>query len=164
MLHLLYCCCEMLMEFLDSHCLMENEKAELQNSDSTKEIIESAFDFLYLPFDFEYKWASKGYAFVNFTQARAAWKFSLSTSYHAGNVSRSNKTSEIACARLQGKGKIERHFEKSIFKRDSNEYLPVSFSPGRDDSMAMVKQRTGGSRIGNQIIKLYGLLDLVARM
>ena len=134
----------------------------------------------------------------------------------------------------QGKGKIERHFEKSIFKRDSNEYLPVSFSPGRDDSIAMVKQRTGGrvfgsvvavvfqitfrtekhvnnvllffknhswyqniktiqkiqtafnfnnfflnfffqktgstivpngySRIGNQIIKLYGLLDLVARM
>ncbi|XP_034927732.1 protein MEI2-like 6 [Populus alba] len=152
------------MEFLDSHCLLENEKAELQNSDSTKEIIESAFDLLYLPFDFEYKWANKGYAFVNFTQARAARKFSLSTSYHAGNVSQSNKTSEIACARLRGKGKIERHFEKSIFKHDSNEYLPVSFSPGRDDSMAMVKQRTVGSRIGNQIIKLYGLLDLVARM
>nr|TKS05414.1 hypothetical protein D5086_0000135110 [Populus alba] len=125
------------MEFLDSHCLLENEKAELQNSDSTKEIIESAFDLLYLPFDFD---------------------------YHAGNVSQSNKTSEIACARLRGKGKIERHFEKSIFKHDSNEYLPVSFSPGRDDSMAMVKQRTVGSRIGNQIIKLYGLLDLVARM
>nr|TKR85058.1 hypothetical protein D5086_0000250860 [Populus alba] len=40
---------EMLMEFLDSHCKMENEKAKLQNSDSTKETIVSAFDFLYLP-------------------------------------------------------------------------------------------------------------------
>ncbi|KAF9676071.1 hypothetical protein SADUNF_Sadunf09G0100300 [Salix dunnii] len=43
--------CEMPMEFLDSHCLLGNEKAELQNSDSTKETIASAFDFLYLPFD-----------------------------------------------------------------------------------------------------------------
>jgi hypothetical protein len=52
----------------------------------------------------------------------------------------------------QGKGQLERHFEKSIFERDSDEYLPVSFTPGRDDSKAMVKQRTVGSRIGNQII------------
>ncbi|KAL9370791.1 hypothetical protein Peur_035931 [Populus x canadensis] len=101
------------------HCLLENEKAELQNSDSNKEIIESAFDFLYLPFDFEECFPVQ---------------------------------QDKACARLQGKGQLERHFEKSIFERDSDEYLPVSFSPGWDDSKAMAKQRTVGSRIGNQII------------
>ncbi|XP_050234871.2 protein MEI2-like 6 [Mercurialis annua] len=41
----------LLMEFLDNHCMLENEKAnKLQNNDR----ILSAFDFLYLPMDFEY--------------------------------------------------------------------------------------------------------------
>ncbi|KAJ7001326.1 hypothetical protein NC653_011682 [Populus alba x Populus x berolinensis] len=90
---------EMLTEFLDSHCMMENEKAKLQNSDSTKETIVSAFDFLYLP----------------------AW-----------DVFQSNKIREIACARIQEQ--LVKRFEKSTFECDSDEYLPVSYSPGRDGS------------------------------
>ncbi|CAK7329629.1 unnamed protein product [Dovyalis caffra] len=136
---------EMLMEFLDSHCLLENEKAKLQNFDCTKETIVSAFDFL--------RGANKGYAFVNFTDAKAAWKFSLSTNYKAWDVFQSNKISEIACARLQGKEQLVRHFEKSIFECHSDEYLPVYFSPGRDGSKTMVEQRTVGRRVDVCIIR-----------
>ncbi|KAJ6985617.1 hypothetical protein NC653_023535 [Populus alba x Populus x berolinensis] len=58
-----------------------------------------------------------------------------------------DKTSENSLARLRGQGKIERHFEKSIiFKLTLMIILPVRFSPGRDNSMAMVKQRTVGNR------------------
>jgi hypothetical protein len=45
--------------------------------------------------------ANKGYAFVNFTDARAAWKFYLSTNHQAWDVFQSSKIREIACARLQ---------------------------------------------------------------
>ncbi|KAJ7001327.1 hypothetical protein NC653_011682 [Populus alba x Populus x berolinensis] len=110
---------EMLTEFLDSHCMMENEKAKLQNSDSTKETIVSAFDFLYLPVDFA---------------TRAAWKFCLSAKNQAWDVFQSNKIREIACARIQGKEQLVKRFEKSTFECDSDEYLPVSYSPGRDGS------------------------------
>ncbi|XP_011010958.1 PREDICTED: protein terminal ear1-like [Populus euphratica] len=141
---------EMLMEFLDRHCKMENEKAKKhQNSDSAREAIVSAFDFLYLPIDFERE-ANKGYAFVNFTDARAAWKFYLSTNHQAWDVFQSSKIREIACARLQGKEQLVRHFEKSTFECDSDEYLPVSFSPARDGSRAMVEQRSMGRRISNK--------------
>uniref|UniRef100_A0A2K1Z6T2 Uncharacterized protein n=1 Tax=Populus trichocarpa TaxID=3694 RepID=A0A2K1Z6T2_POPTR len=114
------------MEFLDSHCLLENEKAELQNSDSNKEIIESALDFL----------------------QELLGSFPFPPAIMQGMFPSPTRQLDKACARLQGKGQLERHFEKSIFERDSDEYLPV----GRDDSKAMVKQRTLGSRIGNQII------------
>lgn len=45
--------------------------------------------------------ANKGYAFVNFTDARAAWKFYLSTNHQEWDVFQSSKIREIACARLQ---------------------------------------------------------------
>ncbi|CAK7340163.1 unnamed protein product [Dovyalis caffra] len=137
---------EMLMEFLDSHCMMENEKAKLQNSDSTKETLVSAFDFLYLPIDFR-GGANKGYAFVNFTDARAAWKFYLSTNYQAWDVFQSLKIREITCARLQGKEQLVRHLGNSTFQCDSDEYLPVCFSPARDGSRRRVEQKTIESAI-----------------
>ncbi|KAJ6927291.1 hypothetical protein NC651_011379 [Populus alba x Populus x berolinensis] len=109
---------EMLMEFLDSHCMKENEKAKLQNSDSTKETIVSAFDFLCLPVDLNHSYlyivgfANKGYAFVNFTATRAAWKFCLSAKNQAWDVFQSNRIREIACARIQGKEQLVKRFEK----------------------------------------------------
>ncbi|KAJ6937003.1 hypothetical protein NC652_011621 [Populus alba x Populus x berolinensis] len=134
----------MLMEFLDSHCMMENEKAKLQNSDSTKETIVSAFDFLICLL-------TSSYAFVNFTATRAAWKFCLSAKNQAWDVFQSNKIREIACARIQGKEQLVKRFEKSTFECDSDEYSPVCYSPGRDGSRAMVEQRIAGRRIGGKI-------------
>ncbi|KAF9670484.1 hypothetical protein SADUNF_Sadunf13G0073900 [Salix dunnii] len=141
---------EMLMEFLDRHCMMENEKAKLQDPGSSKEAIVSAFDFLYLPIDFGRE-ANKGYAFVNFTDARAAYRFYLSTNHQAWDACQSSKIREIACARLQGKEQLVRHFERSTFECDSDEFLPVSFSPARDGSRAVVEQRATGRRISNKI-------------
>lgn len=47
---------EMLLQFLDEHCMKENQKLGLENSEEADEEdrIVSAFDFLYLPIDFEY--------------------------------------------------------------------------------------------------------------
>lgn len=46
---------EMLMNFLDDHCKVENEKAQVQNSVAKDEepALVSTFDFLYLPIDFQ---------------------------------------------------------------------------------------------------------------
>ena len=46
----------MLLQFLDEHCMKENQKLGLENSEEAdqEERIVSAFDFLYLPIDFEY--------------------------------------------------------------------------------------------------------------
>lgn len=44
---------------------------------------------------------NKGYAFVNFTDARAAYRFYLSANHQAWDVFQSSKILEIACARLQ---------------------------------------------------------------
>lgn len=41
----------MLVEFLDDHCMVENQKVKTEKSE---EQIVSAFDFVYLPMDFRY--------------------------------------------------------------------------------------------------------------
>ncbi|KAJ6693227.1 hypothetical protein OIU85_004031 [Salix viminalis] len=146
---------EMLMEFLDRHCMMENDKAKHQDPGSSKEAIVSAFDFLYLPIDFERE-ANKGYAFVNFTDARAAYKFYLSANHQAWDVFQSSKIREIACARLQGKEQLVRHFERSTFECDSDEFLPVSFSPARDGSGAVVEQRATGRLVEDAGVETRG--------
>ncbi|EEF49477.1 hypothetical protein RCOM_1449530 [Ricinus communis] len=133
---------ELLMEFLDYHCMLENEKAKESHNNET-----SAFDFLYLPMDFEKK-ANKGYAFVNFTEPRAAWKFHLAMDNQGWSLFQSGKTCEIASARLQGKEELIRHFQSSTFKCETDSYLPVCFSPPRDGSKATVKQMIIGRRIG----------------
>lgn len=47
----------MLIDFLDNHCMMENQKSGIQScnedDEESKEAIVSAFDFLYLPIDFK---------------------------------------------------------------------------------------------------------------
>ncbi|KAL5855924.1 hypothetical protein ACOSQ4_005726 [Xanthoceras sorbifolium] len=135
---------EMLMDFLDDHCMVENQKAKQLQNGEAESIIVSAFDFLYLPMDFE-SGVNKGYAFVNFTDPRAAWKFYLAAHNLSWGAFLSNKICQIASARLQGKEELERHFESINFPCvDKHEYLPVCFSPARDGSREPVNQRTVG--------------------
>ncbi|KAK2665415.1 hypothetical protein Ddye_003989 [Dipteronia dyeriana] len=129
---------DMLMDFLDDHCNLENQKAkqliiQIHNIDAEAEpIFVSAFDFLYLPMDFK-SGVNKGYAFVNFTDPKAAWKFYLSSHNLSWGSFKSNKILQIASARLQGREELERHFESTVFACEGkHEYLPVCFSPARD--------------------------------
>lgn len=41
---------ELLVDFLDKHCQMENQKAEAEGDDA----VISAYDFVYLPLDLRY--------------------------------------------------------------------------------------------------------------
>jgi hypothetical protein len=50
-LHLGFLSRNMLVEFLDDHCMLENNKLKTKNSE---EHVVSAFDFVYLPIDFRY--------------------------------------------------------------------------------------------------------------
>ncbi|KAJ8763567.1 hypothetical protein K2173_002450 [Erythroxylum novogranatense] len=143
---------ELLMDFLDNYCMVENQsqKAEVQRSELVNETTVSAFDFLYLPMDFA-KGANKGYAFVNFTDPRAAWNFHRATDNQPWDLFQSSKIREIACARIQGKEQLVSHFHNSTFECDSDMYLPVCFSPPRDGSRVTVKQTTvGRRRLANQ--------------
>ncbi|KAF8099027.1 hypothetical protein N665_0254s0028 [Sinapis alba] len=110
---------EMLIEFLDEHCEGENNKEEDE---------EIAYDFLYLPIDFQSK-MNKGYAFVNFTKAEGVSKFKTACNnkpwYHFG----SKKILEIAIARIQGKDKLVEHFEKMSYPVEA--YSAVCFTPAR---------------------------------
>ncbi|KAK0581502.1 hypothetical protein LWI29_014560 [Acer saccharum] len=155
---------DMLMDFLDDHCKLENQKAkqliQIHNGDAEAEpIIVSAFDFLYLPMDFK-SGMNKGFAFVNFTDPKAAWKFYLSAHNLSWVAFHSNKILQIASARLQGREELERHFERTNFVCDGkHEYLPVCFSPARDGSRETVNQRTVGRCTAKLVPNLASLLD-----
>ncbi|KAK2997352.1 hypothetical protein RJ639_024769 [Escallonia herrerae] len=121
-----------LMKLLDKHCSLENERAK-QLRDEQRQHSVSAFDFVYLPMDFRTGY-NRGYAFVNFTNPRAVWKF-----YEAFNNRawysldvESPKTIHIVSAKIQGKEALVSHFDKSVFFCKSDEFLPVCFSPPRD--------------------------------
>ncbi|KAG6386436.1 hypothetical protein SASPL_155338 [Salvia splendens] len=120
-----------LIRMLDSFCKNQNARNETQETPSPY-----AYDYLYLPMDF---WTrkSRGFAFVNFTTSRAAWEFH--DSVHLTNWGfhhRPNwlKKIEIVCAKIQGMEDILCHFSESVFECETDEYLPVCFSPGRDGS------------------------------
>ncbi|KAF3435775.1 hypothetical protein FNV43_RR22867 [Rhamnella rubrinervis] len=138
---------QMLMNFLDQHCMMENGKVAGQKTDAGdhqgRQNQLSAFDFLYLPMDFK-SGMNKGYAFVNFTEPEAAWKFYNATNSQTWKHFKSTKIREIARARLQGKEELVGHFEKVTFPCGSEEVLPLCFSPARDGSEKSVKQSAVG--------------------
>ncbi|XP_024932718.3 protein MEI2-like 1 [Ziziphus jujuba] len=154
---------QMVLDFLDHHCMMENRKvAAAQKLDDAAEEDDhhhqnlSAFDFLYLPMDFK-SGLNKGYAFVNFTKAEAAWKFYDTKNNQTWDHFQSSKIREIARARLQGKVELVKHFEKMGFPCESEEVLPVCYCPARDGSNKWVKQRTVGRRlvcIGSSSVEL----------
>ncbi|PRQ23953.1 putative RNA recognition motif 2, nucleotide-binding alpha-beta plait domain-containing protein [Rosa chinensis] len=132
---------DLLMTFLDKHCANENRK-----SDGGEES-ESAFDFLYLPIDF-WTGMNKGYAFVNFTKPKAVWKFYLAAHSQTWDSFHSNKIREIAYARIQGKKDLVQHFETMGFPCESEDVLPVCFSPPRNGSEKLVERTYVGKLEG----------------
>ncbi|KAL5563105.1 hypothetical protein UlMin_032852 [Ulmus minor] len=133
---------DLLKEFIDSHCKMENRKAFAKGGDNSP----SAVDFLYLPIDFDSN-LNKGYAFVNFTSPKAVYKFYVATNNQNWELFQSTKICKIARAKVQGKEQLKRHFENMVFPCDEDEFLPVLFIPPTDGSN-MVTQETVGIRIG----------------
>ncbi|PNX96695.1 protein terminal ear1-like [Trifolium pratense] len=117
---------DMLVNFLENHCMVENAKENEIGEEST-----FAFDFVYLPIDFRTGF-NKGYAFVNFTKAIAAWKFLLTASKKKWELFLSDKIRDVVAARLQGFENLVHHFESMNFPCASDEVLPLCFSPPRD--------------------------------
>ncbi|KAL9994953.1 putative mei2-like RNA recognition, RNA-binding domain superfamily [Helianthus debilis subsp. tardiflorus] len=116
----------LLVEFLESHCKHENEKAG--------NTIRSAFDFVYLPVDFKHR-LNAGYAFVNFTTSEAAWRFRVSVKGKKWDLFKSKKIADVSRARIQGKDALVKNFERMRLCSPSWEYLPVWFEPPRDGCM-----------------------------
>ncbi|KAI3774124.1 hypothetical protein L1987_48668 [Smallanthus sonchifolius] len=79
--------------------------------------------------------ANAGFAFVNFTNPKAALRFR--DAFHGKRwefFSDSPKVAEISRARIQGKKAIVNHFKMARFACASDEDLPVLFEPARDGS------------------------------
>ncbi|KAE8662573.1 Xylulose kinase-1 isoform 1 [Hibiscus syriacus] len=131
---------EMLKDFLDQHCMDMNRKYGVADDEPSF----SAFDFLYLPIDFTTK-SNKGYAFVNFTNPRAARRFLDACHDELWNCFQSTKIREIYCAKLQGMEELVGHFERMGFPCE--EFQPVRFYPARDGS----KQRVEEALVGRLI-------------
>ncbi|XP_019168958.1 PREDICTED: protein MEI2-like 6 [Ipomoea nil] len=87
---------------------------------------------------------SKGYAFVNFTNYRAVWRFFHSFHNKTGVFLESSKSVMVVAAKLQGKEAQVKRFESTIFNCESEAFLPVWFSPARDGSGRGVKHMTVG--------------------
>nr|KYP42421.1 Protein terminal ear1 [Cajanus cajan] len=132
----------MLVDFLDNHCLQVNLRDKEASKEKGEEPSALAFDFVYLPIDFK-SGLNKGYAFVNFTKPQAAWKFLLTASNMKWDLFQSHKIREVVSARLQGKEKLEQHFETMNFPCECEDVLPVCFSPPRD-GVIKGNQRTVG--------------------
>ncbi|KAG9442887.1 hypothetical protein H6P81_018741 [Aristolochia fimbriata] len=131
---------KMLLDFLDRHCREENGR-----SLDTHDEAASAFDFVYLPMDFA-SGCNLGYAFVNFTNGAATAKLRRVLHRKRWGVLGSKKICEIGFAKIQGVEALRRHFEKSLFACESDEYLPVRFNPFRD-GVSPFESRVVGTRV-----------------
>ncbi|KAH0643319.1 hypothetical protein KY290_034929 [Solanum tuberosum] len=131
---------EMLMQFLDEHCYLENQKARDSNGGN---IHVFAYDFLYLPMDFKKK-RSKGYAFVNFTDQRTVWNFFYVFNDKLNVFPGSTRSVKIVTAKIQGKEDLVNRFKQTRFECESEGFLPVWFSPARDGSGESVQMITVG--------------------
>ncbi|KAL4196370.1 hypothetical protein AMTRI_Chr04g182900 [Amborella trichopoda] len=115
---------KMLLNMLDEHCMQMNERFE-------DEDCRSEYDFVYLPMDFKNK-CNLGYAFVNLTSVKAAQRLNVSFHKRQWKLLSSRKICEISFAKIQGKSALEGHFRNSNFQCETDEFLPVIFSPPRD--------------------------------
>ncbi|TMW85643.1 hypothetical protein EJD97_022769 [Solanum chilense] len=131
---------EMLMQFLDEHCYLENQKTRDSNGEN---IHVFAYDFLYLPMDFKKK-RSKGYAFVNFTNQRSVWSFFYAFNDKLNVFPGSRRSVKIVTAKIQGKEALVNRFKQTRFECESEGFLPVWFSPARDGSGESVQMITVG--------------------
>ncbi|THG18956.1 protein MEI2-like 6 [Camellia sinensis] len=144
---------EMILKFLDEHCNLENQR---RTSGEAADDVVSAYDFMYLPMDFRSGF-SRGYAFVNFTEARAVWKFHKACNRKTWDFVNSPKICQIVCAIIQGREALVRHFERSTFWCGSDEMLPVCFAPPRDGSGESVHETKIGRRISTTIPTFSGV-------
>ncbi|CAI9786383.1 unnamed protein product [Fraxinus pennsylvanica] len=143
---------KVLLRRLDEFCILENHKATNESTSEESEApIVTAYDFFYYPIDFRSK-KGRGFAFVNFTHPRTIWK--LFDAFHhkkwdSVEWAKWPKTIEIVSAKIQGKEALKKHFAESTFECESDEFLPVSFSPPRNGSIdRSVKLITIGKRGG----------------
>ncbi|XP_020528229.1 protein terminal ear1 homolog [Amborella trichopoda] len=137
------CSWRRLLDFLDEHCIQENEKIKKVGSNAQEMF--SEYDFLYLPMDFKNK-CNLGYAFVNFTSAMGAWKLYNKLNGYQWKVYSSKKICEVTYARIQGKQALVKHFCGSTFMCNCDDYLPHLFSPPRNGS-ALSESITVGRRL-----------------
>ncbi|MCL7040282.1 hypothetical protein MKW94_014588 [Papaver nudicaule] len=131
---------KLVLNMLDNHCIRCNEKI-LAEGDENQPL--SAYDFVYLPIDFNNK-CNVGYGFVNLTTPQAAWRLYKAFHLQQWEVFNSRKICQVAYARLQGLEELTEHFSNSKFACEKDDYLPVIFSPPRDG-----KQLTDPMAVGN---------------
>ncbi|GAB4829281.1 hypothetical protein Ancab_018949 [Ancistrocladus abbreviatus] len=117
---------KLLLNMLDNHCIHCNE----QIADGDDQPV-SSYDFLYLPIDFNNK-CNVGYGFVNMTSPEATLRLYKAFHKQHWEVFNSRKICEVTYARVQGLEALKEHFKNSKFACETEEYLPVVFSPPRD--------------------------------
>ncbi|RZC92408.1 hypothetical protein C5167_004242 [Papaver somniferum] len=118
---------KLLLNMLDNHCSNCNE--QIKNGGEDQPL--SSYDFVYLPIDFNNK-CNVGYGFVNLTSPQAAWRLYKAFHSQSWEVFNSKKICAVTYARLQGLEALEEHFKNTKFACETEEYLPVVFSPPRD--------------------------------
>ncbi|GLJ18311.1 hypothetical protein SUGI_0324030 [Cryptomeria japonica] len=128
---------QMLLSMLDQHCMSCNEPITDPNEPL------SAYDFVYLPIDFKNK-CNLGYAFVNMTTSKATWKLYKAFHMQPWEAFNSRKICEVTYARVQGRVALEEHFRNSKFACDTDEYLPLVFSPPRNGEQLTAPLVMGG--------------------
>ncbi|XP_073100779.1 protein terminal ear1 homolog isoform X2 [Elaeis guineensis] len=119
---------KLLLNMLDNHCIHYNEKIGEEGEEDEPY---SAYDFVYLPIDFNNK-CNVGYGFVNLTSPEAAYRLYKAFHKQPWEVFNSRKICQVTYARLQGLEALKEHFKNSKFACDNDEYMPVIFSPPRD--------------------------------
>ncbi|KAJ4848195.1 hypothetical protein Tsubulata_005354 [Turnera subulata] len=118
-----------LLRIMDDYCWEQNQKASLHPRPVCSE-----YDFLYLPMDFR-RGLNLGYAFVNFTNAAAASRFSNELDKFDWNEKRvKHKICKITLAALQGRDALCNQFKNSLFPCHTDEYLPVVLEPPSNGS------------------------------
>eukprot|EP00253_Pinus_taeda_P032897 PITA_32897 len=108
----------MLLALLDQHCATNN-----------RDRLVSAY--VYLPIDFKNR-CNLGYAFVNFTSAKATLKLCQDFHKQRWEVFNSRKICKVTYARVQGRRSLKDHFRNSRFACDINKFLPLAFDPPRN--------------------------------
>ncbi|OVA20537.1 RNA recognition motif domain [Macleaya cordata] len=134
---------KLLLNMLDNHCIHCNE----QINDGDDQPL-SSYDFLYLPIDFNNK-CNVGYGFVNLTSPQAAWRLYKAFHLQPWEVFNSRKICEVTYARLQGLEALKEHFKNSKFACETEEYLPVVFSPPRDGKEQLTEPLAVGAIFAN---------------
>ncbi|RLN03281.1 protein terminal ear1 [Panicum miliaceum] len=124
---------KLLLNMLDNHCIHSNERIAASGEEGEGQPF-SSYDFVYLPIDFNNK-CNVGYGFVNMTSPEAAVRLYKAFHKQPWEVYNSRKICQVTYARVQGLEALKEHFKNSKFPCDSDEYLPVAFSPPRDGKL-----------------------------